>query len=215
MNGYALTLTTNRDFLPAELEAFAEWFRNNCDSCLMVTERGKNGRLHAHAGVTCKHKQTCGLTRAFQTVYEKLRIPFTPKISLKFKKTTEQIGWFHYLIKDIPKGEKPYLLFGWSMTWIQEQCMSNIKKIPFKLMRGDDYVMNMVVAPNLVMEHAKRMGCPLSGRESFKTVFKAMVADGYQFHNIKLKVLFTTVMMRCGNDGPLDALLDQELAFLG
>lgn len=213
MYGYFYTLTTNRDFLPDEIVSIAQWFAKSCESCLLVEERGHNGKLHLHATTTQKQKTAGEITRRMQKLYEHLNIPFQIKISVRIKRTTDQIGSFHYLTKDL--GDKvPVLLFGWKMTWIQQQCRDNVKKIPHKLIKGEDYVVNMVIAPNLLMEYARRSGIPLTGKEGFKEVVARMMGEGYQFQNVKWKILYVQLMARCGDTRPLRSMLDNELQFL-
>lgn len=214
MLGYFYTLTTNRDLLPDEIMGLAQWFARNCDSALVVEERGANGKLHLHATTQQKQKSTNQCTRMMKSCYEQLRIPWTDRVSCRIKKTTDQIGSFHYLTKDLIEGQEPILIFGWEMTWIQEQCRDNLKKIPHKMVRGDDYVVNMVIAPNLLCSYAKRSGICMAGKEGFKEVVCRMASEGYQFHNVKWRILYCEIMARCGDTKPMRSLIDNELQFL-
>lgn len=214
MFGYSYTLTTNRDFTSQEIVSLAQWFAKTCDSCLLVEERGGSGQLHLHAGTQQKQKTTGEVTRRLTKVYADLQIPFTKGVSIKVRKTTDQIGWFHYLTKDMQPDQVPVLIFGWQMTWIQQQCKDNLKKIPHKMVRGDDYVLNMVVAPNLMIAYAKRVGLPIHGKECFKQIVCQMAEEGYQMHNLKFRILYAQILARSGDYRPLKSLLDSELQFL-
>lgn len=213
MYGYFYTLTTNRDFLPAEILAIAAWFRKTCESGLVVEERGANGKLHLHATTTQKQKTAGEISRRIQKLYEHLDIPWTKGVSVHVKRTTDQIGMFYYLTKDL-HGKVPVMLFGWTMTWITQQCRDNVKKIPHKMIKGDDYILNMVIAPNLMIEYAKRSAIPLNGKEGFKEVVARMMAEGYQFQNIKFKLLYCEIMARCDDTRAIRSFLDNELQFL-
>lgn len=214
MKGYSITLTTSRDFTPDELEGFCEFFRHNCDSCLLVEERGQRGQLHLHAGTKQKQSQTHEVTRLLARHYELHEIPFQKGVSIKVKKTCDQIGWFHYLIKDIPKDSVPLLIFGWKMTWIQEQCRANLKKVPHKIVKGTDYNVNMLIATNLVIQYAKTVGLPLSGKGMFMECICQMAEAGYLFHNVKFKILYCQVMARFHERRPMLSFLTMELQYL-
>ena len=214
MFGYAITLGTSRDFLAEEIVSIAQHFARNCDACLLVEERGASGKLHLHASTKQKQKTANLVTLALTRLYEKLKIPCQKGVAIKVKKTTDEIGWFHYLTKDMEDGQQPVLIFGWEMTWIQDQCRDNLKKIPHKMMKGNDYTLNMAIATNVVLQYAKRTGIPLSGKDGFKTCICRMAEEGYLFHSVKFKVLYAQVLARTGDTRPMQSLLDLELCGL-
>lgn len=214
MPGYSITLTTNRDFLLAEIDLFRQWFANNTDSCLLVQERGTHGQLHLHAGTQQTQLQTGQVTRLLTRLYEQHDIPLTKGVSIKVKKTCEMVGWFHYLLKEVTDDQPPILVHGWQLTWIQEQCRDNLKKMPHRMLKGTDYVLNMVIAPNAMIRFADSLGMNLSTKEGFKEVCCRMAEEGYQFQNIKFKILYTELMARYGDYRPMKSLIDNELAFL-
>lgn len=206
---YFYTLTAQDGLQPDHLVRFKRWFQDNTDSCLVVRELHSNGNVHLHAGTKQKHKTSGELTRRFAKLYEQLNIPWVKGVSVKIKKVTDLIGIFHYLTKELQGA--PLLCQGWQMTWIQQMCKDNLKKMPHKMIKGDDHTMNMVTATNLVMHYATRSGLPLTGKESFKTVICCMARDGYQLHNLKFKILYAQIMARFNDFKPLSRLLDYEL----
>lgn len=209
---FSYTLTCTDGFQPEHLAAFKKWFSDNTDSCLVVTELHATGKLHLHAGTKQKHKTAGELTRRWTKLYETLNIPCVKGVSIHIRKTTDLVGWFHYLTKDLEG--PPLYVQGWQMTWIQQQCKDNLKKMPHKLIKGSDHTMNMVTATNLVIAYAKNADLPLSGKDSFKTVICCMAKDGYQLHNLKFKILYSQIMARFDDFRPLKSLLDMELDFL-
>lgn len=208
MSQYFWTLTAPDGLQPPHLARFKAYFRASTEKCLAVTEHHTSGLIHLHALTVQKQKTTCQVTRSIKLIYEKLQIPWSQN-AVKIKRVTCLLGLFHYLTKELT--DSPLQLHGWSLTWIQEQCLANLKQRPHKMVKGSDYTMNMVVAPNLFIEYARLNHLPLSCKDSFKTVFKYMVRDGYQFQNLKIGVLYVTIMARFNSFYPLDNYLDREL----
>ncbi len=212
MPAYSITLTCLDGFTADQLVGFKDWFKHNSSQCLLVSERHASGALHLHAGATMQDKQTGQVTRKLGTLYNRLKIELEPNVSIKVKRTTDQIGWFHYLTKDLQCD--PLLLTGWKMTWIQEQCLANLKKMPFKMLAGDDYAMRMDTSIGLILAYSKRKQLPISGKASFTDCLCHMSADGYQFHRLKLKFTYAHVMSRLGYSSAVRSLLENELMFL-
>ncbi len=214
MPPYSITLTSANGFCEEAVRTFREWFRSRCDKCLLVRERHASGAIHLHAGATLQDKQTAQVTRKLRTVYNHLNIDIVPGVSIMVKRTSDQIGWFHYLTKDLQQNDHAVLVKGWKMTWIQEQCLANLKKIPYKMLAGDDYSMRMDTATGLVLEYSKRKGLPISGKASFTDCLCHMSADGYQFHRLKLKFLYGHVLSRLGYSSAMRSLIENEIMFL-
>ncbi len=212
MQGYAITLTTREGFDDSHHEIFRDWFKIHTDSCLLVAESHAAGGLHYHAGATMKQKSTNEVTRLINRFYEAQGWDVLAGISIKVKQLTDRIGWFHYLTKDLDG--PPILVQGWKMTWIQEQCKSNLKKIPKKMLKKNAYLVTQSVGPELVIQYAKRTGSPLSGKISFANVICQMAKEGYQFHQVRWKNLYSHVMALCDDMRPMQSFIMSELQWL-
>ena len=213
MNNYSITVTSSDGLQPDHLVRFRTWFAQTTDSCLVVTERHASGKLHLHAGTRQRQKTPNEITRMLVRICESLNILVVKGITIKVKRTTNLIGWFHYLTKDLGDAD-PLLVQGWQLTWIQQQCRENMKKMPHKMIKGDDFTMNMVTAPNLVIQYAKRHGlAPPDTKDSFATVICLMAKDGYQIHSLKLRILYCEIAARFDSMAPLRSLIEHELEF--
>lgn len=212
-HSFAITLTSKDGFTQDQLESIKEWFVKKCDTVLLTQEHHKSGKIHLHAAADFKG-QTNSVTRMFATLYDRLNIPFQKGVSVVVKKVTDRVGWFHYLSKDVPTGQMPLLILGYLWGDIQEECKAAIKKIPNKMVKGTDFTMNMVTAPNRILEFAKSIAHPITGKDSFAEVLSIMAEDGYQMHNLKFKVLYAQVMAKTGRRGVMRDLILGELQFL-
>ncbi len=211
---FAITLTTSSGFTEQQISDIKIWFTRVCDTVLLTVEKHKSGKVHLHAAAEFKCAQTNALTRKFARLYDTLNIPLQKGVSVKIKKVTDRIGWFHYLSKDIPAGQEPALIIGYKWGDIQEQCRAAVKKIPNKMVKGEDHTMNMVTAPNRVLEYAKSIAHPIEGKESFAEVLSLMAEDGYQMHNLKFKILFAQVMAKNGRRSVMKDLILSELNWM-
>lgn len=213
-HSYAITLTSPDGFTDSQVASIKDWFSRNSDTCLVTVETHKSGKLHLHAAANFKASQANAVTRRFSRLYETLGIPYQTGVAVKVKKMTDRVGWFHYLSKDVPTGQEPLLVQGYLWGDIQEECRLAIKKIPNKMVKGTDFTMNMVTAPNRVLEFAKSVGYPITGKDSFAEVLSIMAEDGYQMHNLKFKILFAQVMAKTGRRSVMKDLILSELNWL-
>lgn len=214
IHSYAFTLTTQDGFTDLQVAQFSDWFSANADTACLTRELHKSGKIHLHACADLRKSSTNSVTRVFTNLYERLNIPCQKGVSIRIKKVTDRLGWFHYLAKDLAVGQSPVLCHGYLWGDIQEQLKLAVKKIPNKMVKGDDHTMNMVTAPNRVLEYAKSVGCPISGADSFAEVISLMAEDGYQMHNLKFKILYAQCMAKCGRRSIMRDLVLSELAFL-
>lgn len=208
---YAITLTLRDGFTPDHFTAVRHYFDLTCESCLVVAEDHASGGIHFHAATSQRQKTTNEVTRLLHRYYSKQGWEVTPR-SVQVKRMADRVGWFHYLTKDLTG--PPVLVRGWRMTWIQQQCMDNLKKMPRRLLRKDTFVVTHAEGPRLVIEYAKRTGCVLSGKDSFIDVCCQMSRNGYQFHQIRWKQLYTHTMSMCGDMTPMQSFIVGELTFL-
>lgn len=211
---FAITLTSSDGFTLEQIDSIRSWFHKTCDTCLVTVEQHKSGKLHLHAAANFEIKQANAVVRRFVTLYSHLNIPYQKGVSVVVKAVSDRTGWFHYLSKDVPTGEKPLLCLGYKWGDIQEECRLAVKKIPNRMIKGDDFTMNMVTAPNRILSYAKALGHPISGKESFAEIIALMAEDGYQMHNLKFKVLFAQVMAKTGDRSVMKELVLSELQWL-
>ncbi len=209
---YAITFTTSSPGFDAhETRTILEWCRHNSDACMLVEEVAAT--RHLHAAFRCTQKTTVQVTRMICTLYERMKLPWVPKVSVRVRKMTELVGWFHYLKKDL--GDKqPLLLTGWKMTWITEQCLENLKKIPHKMLLKQDYQVTSKTGVAIVIEYAKRNNLPLCDKFTFADCITDMAKECYTFDSVRVKWLFCQVMARCGHPRFMKSHILNELAFL-
>ncbi len=210
---YFATLTQTDGFSDADCVKVADWCRNKSEECLLVKEDHMSGKKHLHFLATLTCKQTVQVTRMLKRLYATNGWPCSAGVSIVVKKATDKIGLFHYLTKDL-NGSPPLLIIKWRMTWIQEQCKANLKKVPLKMLSKDGYIVGMKTASELICQYATRTGMPLSGKPSYIQVVMAMQAESYKFHNCKHKQLYCQVMSVCGNHNAMRSFLEGELSFL-
>ena len=203
--------TSTPGFDDAQVQAICDWARLSSDSCMVVEETTSHRHLHGVFRVT--QKQTGQVTRKFKTLYDKLQLPWVANVSVKVKKTTELIGWFHYMLKD--QTGPPLVLTGWKMTWITAQCLAAVKKIPKKILTKDQVVLSSRDAVPLIIAFASANSMPLCDKNAFIEVCLAMEADKYNFQNIKRKAVFCETMTRMGHPRFSRSMWEQELDFLG
>jgi len=211
---FCITFTTGGEFPPAWEAALAAWHVKKCDQALVVREGGpeEEEHLHYHSVGTFKTSKASNIKSMCETLYKKHDVAYD-KPSVVVKTTTDLIGMFHYLLKD-QVDDQPVLLLGWKMSWIKEQCLSNLKKIPHKVLMKNKYVLKTSTATAVVMEYAKRKSLILTGKDSFATLVCEMARDGYQFEAVKLKWLYCQCMSLTGDDHAMRSLIMNELHFL-
>ncbi len=203
--------TTSPGFDDDQVHAIVRWARLMSDSCMIVEETTTHRHLHGVFRVP--QKQTGQVTRKFHTLYSKLGLEWVTGVSVKVKKTTELIGWFHYMLKD--QTGPPLCLTGWSMQWITEQCQAAVKKIPRKILEKDQVVLSSRTAVPLIIAFAAAQNLMLCDKGSFIEVVVAMQADKYNFQNIKKKGVFEETMAQCGQLHYARQSWENELQFLG
>ncbi len=210
---YFVTISPQREFLREERETLCAW-HSKFDSVLLVAEdRPSDGVEHYHSIIQSTVKATTSITKQLARLFEKEQWPYTKGVTVQVKKVSDRIGLFHYLTKDM--GDKPPLgIKGWKMTWIKQQCVENVKKIPHKMLNRGGYTVNNKIGPNLVITYAKARSLPLTGKLSFSTILCEMAAAGYQFSGVKLKFLYAETMALTGSKQAFASLLENELHFL-
>jgi len=208
---YTFTATTSSPgFDDAQIQEICDWARRASDSCMIVEETTTHRHLHGVFRVS--QKSTTQVTRKFKTLYAKMELQWVAGVSVKVKKTTELIGWFHYMLKD--QTGPPLVLTGWQMSWIQEQCLAAVKKIPRKILEKDQVVLSTRTAVPLIIAFASANVMPLCDKHSFIEVVLAMESDKYNFQNLKKKAVFCETMSRMGQLQFSRSMWEQELDFL-
>ncbi len=209
---YCVTLTTSGDFTAEQEVSIVDWFRRKCENCLLVSELHKDGSTHYHATVVVLSPSSTGMfTKVLKTLYKKIGLEVSPK-SICVKKTCNLTGFFFYLLKELEPNV--LLCLGWQMSWIKEQCISNVKNIPRKMLMANRVVLNPANAIPYCLKFAEAAGITVSGKIDFKILVRHMVKDGYSFDNTKLPWLYAQLMCICGDDRALDQQIDNQLAFL-
>ncbi len=212
--GYMLIFTSANDFNEAQEDQIVQWHRRRCENALLVRELHTDGRKHYHSTIlVLKPKTSGGVSRQLATLYKSMGIDVVARVTYQVKSTSDQIGSFHYLLKDQADRE-PLLIMGWQLTWIKAQCVSNVKKIPRKMLMQDRVVLNAANAIPYCLKFAEAAGVGITGKESFKTLVRLMVKDGYSFDKCNLPWLYAQLMCIAGDDRVLDQHIDGLLQFL-
>jgi len=210
-NSFTWTATTSSPgFDDDQVIEICDWARRHSDSCMVVEETTTHRHLHGVFRVT--QKQTGQVTERFKTLYKSMGMPWVVGVSVKVKKTTELIGWFHYMLKD--QTGPPLVLTGWKMTWITAQCQAAVKKIPNKILVEGQVVLSVRTAVPLIIAFAKANNLPLCDMSSFIEVCLAMEADKYNFQLLKRKAVFCETMTRCGRPSYSRSMWEGELSFI-
>ncbi len=195
---YTITLTSKDDFTESQEVEIVKWHRRG-EYCFLVREFHADGRKHYHSMMAVRSPKTCSaVVKNLGRLYEKLSIHWQKGVSVKVKKLTHINGYFNYMLKEQAEDEVPLLLAGWKMSWIKEQAVSNLKEVPYKLLKGQTYMVQKNTSVELVLKYAKASGNAITCKASFVDVVYSMQVDGYQFDNIKKSSLYTNVMARCG-----------------
>jgi len=207
---YCFTLTVREGFSVNQIASFADWLKLRTDYCFVSKELTAAGLWHIHAQANLVPKNTSNVTKAVKGWYKQEDLEVGP-CSIKIKKETDRIGWFHYLTKDINSTDKPVLCHGYKWGEIQAECLANVKKIPRKMLEGDDYVLKMRTAYKVIMQYAQRIGQPITGKQSFMQILSKMICDGYLYHQLKLKIVLGHVMGCIGDEAAVFDMLENEL----
>ncbi len=212
-SGYLVTLTSSVGFNDDQESQIVEWHRRKCHHCMLVREHHKSGERHYHSTIlVTKPKTANGLKRQLETLYKSMSIdPLGNGIDVR--STTDQMGSFLYLVKELDD-DHPLLCIGWLFSWIKDQCVKNVKKIPRKLLMLNRVVLNPANAIPYCLKFAEASGIGVTGKESFKCLVRLMVLDGYSFDNTKFPWLYSQVMCICGDTRALDQQIDLQLTFL-
>ncbi len=195
---YTVTFTQGGDFNDSQESEIVSWHKR-AEYCYLVREYHKDGRRHYHSMIAVFSPKTpSSIVKGLERFYEKLGIPWQKGVSVKCKKLTHINGYFAYMLKEQEEDQAPLMLRGWKMSWIKEQAVSNIKEIPYKLLKGQTYMVQKNTSVELVLKYSKASGNPITCKASFIDVVYSMQAEGYQFDNIKKSSLYSNVMARCG-----------------
>ncbi len=196
---YFITLTTSDNFSDEHQSTIVGWHKNASSKCLLVCELHDSGKRHYHSTICTPAPKSAGkVTEKLSRLYDVMGLDHVPRVSIVVKKVTDAVGILHYLSKDIPEGGKPLLCWGWQYSWIKQQCVDGIKKIPLRMLRKDQYMVQNSSSVQLIIQYAKAAGYPLTGKRSFITVTTEMQSKGYQFEKTKPRWLYAQVMAMCG-----------------
>ncbi len=196
---YFVTLTSSDGFTSVQEDHIINWHRLHSDKCMLVKELHESGKTHYHSIICCSTpKMPTGVTRNLYRLYTTMNIEPVKGVSIVTKKVTDLVGMFHYLSKDLGGGS-PLFCLGWRYTWIKQQCVDGIKHIPHRLLRKDQYMVQMSSSVQLIIQWASAAGYPLTGRDSFISVCTEMQSKGYQFEKTKPKWLYAQVMAMLGH----------------
>jgi len=212
---YFLTFTCAvGDFPSGFQDCLVKFHVRKCEQAFLVREGGESTEkhLHYHSVGTFKAKSACNITRQCQTLYSSMEIPWGHR-AVVVKKVTVLVGMFSYLLKEMGEGS-PLLAMGWKMSWIKEQVVSNVSKIPFKVLMKNKHCLSSKTATSIVVEYAKAKSLAICDKLSFAEVICEMAEDGYQFEAVKLKWVYCQVMSVLGSRGPMRSMVLNELNFL-
>ncbi len=207
---YLVTLAPKDWFTQEQYAPIKLWFSKH-DQVLGYEET--EGKRHLHVLLSSTQKKTGNVTRALENLFTTHDIPWAKNVTIDVRRSVEPIGHFHYLTNE-SKGGTQVMIKGWTLTWIQQQCRDNLKKLPRKLLRKDVYVVNNIDGPKLIIDYADCHAMPLTDKFSFIEVVRRMAGDKYRFHTCKKKDLFVDVLAVCGETRYARSLWENELAFI-
>lgn len=211
---YFITFTTSCGDFPDDFnDSLVKFHVKRCDMALLVQEGGpgEDKHRHYHSVGSFKASKTNNITNQCKTFYKHCGIEVS-KQSIVVKKVPVLVGMFGYLLKHCEG--PPLLVMGWQLSWIKEQIIANVSKIPHKVLMKNKHVLSSKTATALVVEYAKAKSLVLADKLSFVEVVSEMTCDGYQFEAVKPKWLYVQVMAVLGHRGPVRSLWLNELQFL-
>lgn len=210
-HSYTFTATTTSPgFDDDQIMSICNWAKHISDSCCIIEEMSSHRHLHGVFRVTCK--QTNQVSQRFQTLYKKMDMPWIPNISVDVKRTTELIGWFHYMLKD--QKAPPLVLTGWKRTWITEQCQKHVKKIPKKMHRLDRLVLDASTVVGTVLAYMSAHSLPIMDKFSFIAVVTQMQKDKFNFMKVRKALVYEAVMAELGHLDVAASAWESDLQFL-
>ncbi len=208
---YFVTFTASGGLTGFQCSEIRTHFIHKYEECFGCVEQHSSGSDHIHILYSSPTKGAGSLTRVFERMYNRLNIPLVKGVSIKNKSAVNKIGLFHYISKAV-KGD-PWLIKSWKYTWIQEQCVQNVKNIPRKMLRSDFIWVTQRDAAGLMIEYARATGRSLTSKKVFAEVFANMKSVKYQFAKVRIMLLYTSVLAICGDSRP--AFAEVYLALLG
>ncbi len=210
---YFVTVSTKHDLSAEQVAGLVTWHKLR-PTCLLVKEFRSDGVAHFHSVFKSSVKRANTVTRNLTRLFATLEIQVVIGVTIVVKKVTDLIGIWHYVLKDLEPDSKPLVIRGWRLTWIREQLLSNLKKIPHKVLIKDDAFVEMRSSVGLVIEYSKRKGIPIAGKVGFRTCLCAMAEEGYRFEKVKIKQLYIHVLAQLHDTRPFASFIDSELMFL-
>ncbi len=196
---YFVTLTSSDGFSSVQEGQIVSWHRRHSEKCMLVRELHDSGKTHFHSLLCClSPKLPSAVTRNLDRLFAAMDIEPVRGVSIVTKKVSDFVGMLHYLSKDIAPGAKPLLCWGWQYSWIKQQCVDGIKHMPHRLLRKDQYMVQMSSSVQLIIQWSSAAGYPLTGKDSFISAVVEMQSKGYQFERISPKWLYGQVMAMCG-----------------
>lgn len=208
-----LTVSPREDLDIPQIEALIQFHRAEGPFALLISElRPGDSVMHFHSVFQAKAMQAAKVRIKVELCLRRAGVEITRSVTVKVKQCTDLIGWFHYCTKDASYVR--HYIKGWEMSWIKEQCLANIKKIPNAVLLKDKHHITAKGATARILAYAKAQGTPITGKESFKDIVCLMAREGYEFQNVKIKWCYSQVMAMCGCDRAMRSMLDGELHFL-
>ncbi len=214
---FFMTFNTAGEFPQGFSEYLVTWHVRKCSQAVVVAEGWtdlSDERPHFHSVGSFKTEKTSNVVKMIVKLYADHDVEYRKGISVVVKKVTDLIGIWHYLTKDVTAVNPALLVLGWRMSFIKQQCLENLHKIPRKVLMKNKFCLSTKSATACVMAYAKAKAHVLSGKESFASLICLMAADGYQFEAVKIKWLYTQCMSLTGDPRPMRSLILNELTFL-
>ncbi len=191
---YFVTFTTSGGLTPDHCSDIKRHFMSTYDECIGSIEQHASGGDHIHITYHSKSKTSGCLTRVFERMYDRCKIPFTKGVSIDNKRVTSLIGSFHYVLEHVHSEQELWMLKAWKWTWIQQQCLDNIHLIPRKMLSKGYHVVTQFTCCPLMIEYAKATGREIDSNDLFCQVYAEMKSKKYQFDKIKIGPVYTQVM---------------------
>lgn len=208
-----MTVSPRHDLTEPQEKALVEFHRQEGDFAFLVSElRPGDNVKHYHSVFQSRTTNAATTRKKIERRLVAADLEIEVKVTVKVKTCSDLIGWFHYLTKDTDYVR--LLIKGWQMTWIKEQCLANVRKIPHSVLLKSKHHITSKGATARILAYAKAKDWPITGKESFKQIVCQMASEGYEFQNIKVKWCFAQCLAMSGNHKAMCSLIDMELQFL-
>ncbi len=210
---YTVTLTKRGGLNEHDIDEIVKHL-SSCEHVYLANEFGQLGQnSHVQGIVEFDTDKTSNVTERMRRMYIKLGIEFVRGVSVRVAKVVDMSGAILYASKELGDKGKQVLLQGWESSWILEQVQENVKKIPFKTLKGKGIRMTQSTAGALIFEYAKARNYYVTDQETYREICVMMAKDGYLFGNLRHMGVIQDVCALFGDGEAVGYAIDAALKF--